>query len=223
VHVDRNWAMVTCCNQFRWLEALIRTSIRSRCSTATQENQRPDFRPRASEDITFLTSDFEIPNCRAMTAGLTPALKAARTAFSLPFLSNLAPSSAAGSTACGSGASVDASFDGDSVTRPRRLASAVTAARRASISASSSRASAPAKSLGRKWRGCEARLSCPALVVWTVGRSDGFVVVEVENRSGVSVDRRAGMATNYGAAISPLATLLFQTARTELNRFPTRT
>src|SRR3954449_1910367 len=48
--------------------------------------QRPDLRFRASAS-TLLTSDFEIPNCRAMAEGLTPALKAALTAFSLPVVS----------------------------------------------------------------------------------------------------------------------------------------
>src|SRR5450830_587667 len=32
----------------------------------------------------FLTSDWETPNCRAIRDGLTPALKAARTAFNFP-------------------------------------------------------------------------------------------------------------------------------------------
>src|SRR5262249_31373729 len=32
----------------------------------------------------FRTSDWEIPNCRAICDGVTPALKAARTAFSFP-------------------------------------------------------------------------------------------------------------------------------------------
>ena len=32
----------------------------------------------------FRTSDWEIPNCRAIPDGVTPALKAARTAFNFP-------------------------------------------------------------------------------------------------------------------------------------------
>ena len=36
----------------------------------------------------FLTSDCEIPNCLAIADGLTPALKAARTAFSLPVVND---------------------------------------------------------------------------------------------------------------------------------------
>ena len=39
----------------------------------------------------FLTSD--CANCLAIAAGLTPALKAARTAFSLPVVNECAPSS----------------------------------------------------------------------------------------------------------------------------------
>ena len=42
----------------------------------------------------FLTSDCEIPNCLAIADGLTPALKAARTAFSLPVVNEPSPSSA---------------------------------------------------------------------------------------------------------------------------------
>ena len=41
----------------------------------------------------FLTSDCEIPNCLAIADGLTPALKAARTAFSLPVVNEPSPAS----------------------------------------------------------------------------------------------------------------------------------
>ena len=49
----------------------------------------------------FLTSDCEIPNCLAIAAGLTPALKAARTAFSLPVVNEPPPYSAASWCRCG--------------------------------------------------------------------------------------------------------------------------
>ena len=39
-----------------------------------------------------LISVCEIPNCRAIAEGLTPALKAARTAFSLPVVNEPVPS-----------------------------------------------------------------------------------------------------------------------------------
>ena len=54
----------------------------------------------------FLTSDCEIPNCLAIADGLTPALKAARTAFSLPVVNEPAPSSAASWRRCGFEASL---------------------------------------------------------------------------------------------------------------------
>ena len=43
-----------------------------------------EVRPRRPGASPFLTSDCEIRNCRAIADGLTPALKAARTAFSWP-------------------------------------------------------------------------------------------------------------------------------------------
>jgi hypothetical protein len=39
---------------------------------------------RSSDANAFLTSDWDIPNCRAIREGVTPALKAARTAFNFP-------------------------------------------------------------------------------------------------------------------------------------------
>jgi hypothetical protein len=157
-------------------------------------DQGPDFRSRPSVASAFLTSDCEIPNCRAIAEGLTPALKAARTAFSLPVVNEPAPSSARAWRGCGFASAVGFSFAGFSGSRPRRSASVVTAASRASISALSSRFSAPAKSLGKKWRGCEAELSGSALPCGTAGCSGAFAVGGAENRSGVvSADRRVGM------------------------------
>ena len=113
----------------------------------------------------FLTSDCEIPNCLAIADGLTPALKAARTAFSLPVANETAPSSPASWRRCGFASATGFSFAGLGGRRPRRSASVVTAASSASISTSSNRFSAPAKSFGKKWRRCEARLSGLALLL----------------------------------------------------------
>jgi len=41
-------------------------------------------RTAASDAKTFFTSDWEIPNCRAISDGLMPALNAARTALICP-------------------------------------------------------------------------------------------------------------------------------------------
>src|SRR4029077_13464825 len=69
----------------------------------------------------FLTSDCEIPNCLAIADGLTPALKAARTAFSLPLVNEPAPSSEASWRRCGFPSANGFSFAGlgDRDARPR--------------------------------------------------------------------------------------------------------
>ena len=139
----------------------------------------------------FLTSDCEIPNCLAIADGLTPALKAARTAFSLPVVNEPAPSSPASWRRCGFASATRFSFAGSGGRRPRRTASVVTAASSPSISTSSNCFSAPAKSVGKKWRCCEARLSGPALPLGTAGRGYGGA----EKRSGVvSAGCRVGMS-----------------------------
>jgi hypothetical protein len=70
----------------------------------------------------------------------------------------------------------------------------VTAASSASISRSSNHFSAPAKSLGKKWRCCEARLSGPALPFGTAEGPAAVTVGIAESRSGVvSVGRRVGI------------------------------
>ena len=128
-----------------------------------------------------------MPNCRAIAEGLTPALKAARTAFSLPVVNEPA--------ACPAGvaSAVGFSFARLGGSRPRRSASVVTAASRASISALSSRFSAPARSWGKKWRG-GARLPALALLCGTARGSGALAVGGAENRSGVvSAGRRVGM------------------------------
>ena len=106
----------------------------------------------------FLTSDCEMPNCLAIADGLTPALKAARTALSLPVVNEPAPSSAVALRRCSFASASGFSFSGLRGSRPRRSASTVTAVSSSSISTSSNRFSAPAKSVGKKWRCCEARL-----------------------------------------------------------------
>ena len=86
------------------------------------------------------------------------------------------------------------SFAGLGCRRPRRSASVVTAASSASISASSNRLNAPAKSLGKKWRGWEARLSGTALPFGTAKGPAASAVGGAENKSGVvSAGGRIGM------------------------------
>ena len=129
----------------------------------------------------FLTSDCEIPNCRAMAEGFTPALKEASTAFIFPFVRPPAiPSTAvrrpAGfASTCGWGLG----------RRPRRSASVVTAASNLSISASSNRLSDPARSFGNKCRGAKAGWSAANTSFVTAGGSDARTEGGAENRSGV--------------------------------------
>jgi hypothetical protein len=129
----------------RELGRLGRRADRAECCA----RQRLDFRSRPSASA-FLTSDCEIPNCRAIAEGLTPALKAARTAFSLPVVNEPVPCLAGAWRGCGLASAVGFSFARLGGSRPRRSASVVTAANRASISALSNRLSAPAMSLGKK-------------------------------------------------------------------------
>ena len=141
----------------------------------------------------FLTSDCEIPNCLAIADGLTPALKAARTAFSLPVVNETPPYSAASCRRCGFASATRFSFAGLGGRRPRRSASVVTATSRASISTSSNRFSAPAKSFGNKWRCCEARLFGPALPFGTA-EGPAAVTVEIEVSLAGCVHRLAAAA-----------------------------
>ena len=156
-----------------------------------QSDQASRRMPRASA---FLTSDCEIPNSRAIADGLTPALKAARTAFSLPVVNEPAPSSAASWRRCGFASAPGFSLARLGGRRPRRSASVVTAASSASISTSSNRFSAPAKSFGKKWRCCKAGLSGPGLPFGTAESPAAVTVDGSENRSGVgTAGRRVGM------------------------------
>jgi hypothetical protein len=134
-----------------------------------------------------------MPNCRAIAEGLTPALKAARTAFSLPVVKPT-PCSVGAWRGCGLASAVGLPFARLGGSRPRRAASVVTAASKASISALSSRFGAPARSWGKKWRGCESRLPALAFLFGTARGSGALAVGGAENRSGVvSAERWVGM------------------------------
>jgi hypothetical protein len=161
----------------------------SRSDLIIDERQPDQASRRVPCASAFLTSDCEIPNCLAIADGLTPALKAARTAFSLPVVNEPAPSWAASWRRWRLCISYWLLFTGLGGRRPRRSASVVTAASSASISTSSNRSSAPAKSFGNHAAGCPVRL-CPL-------EQPGPAAVTVggaENSSGVvSAGRRVGM------------------------------
>jgi hypothetical protein len=143
------------------------------CVHCQKQSRRPHahFRLEASPASAFRTSACEIPNCRAIRDGVTPALKAARTAFDFPLVS-------------GSGASSTRRFRGLSSKAggflPRRCCSAEATATNWSSSGSVSRLIAFGRSLGR---------TCRMAGVVSEGRG-GFIGGEersptVENRSGV--------------------------------------
>jgi hypothetical protein len=104
--------------------------------------RREHYRFRISDTNALRTSDCEIPNCRAILDGVTPALKAARTAFNFPCVKGTAATT---STACLR--ETAASFF------PRCFCSAMTADSNWSSSWSSSCLTAFGKSAGRTWRG----------------------------------------------------------------------
>ena len=158
-------------------------------------------RCRASEVSTFRTSDCEIPNSRAIRGGAIPALKAARTAFTWPRVSER--------TACagrplegsflfrdlGVGPSDAARLDGS---LPRRFASSSAAARSDASSPSSSRLSALGRSFDNRYRRTEAAMSTAAGEdTWFAGVGGGSGADASENRSGVGCCvRPRGMAAS---------------------------
>jgi hypothetical protein len=149
---------------------------------------RPPCYPRgfaASEANAFLTSDCEIPNCRAMRDGVMPALKAARTAFSFPDVKAIGTASTCRRLR---GLLLDGTF------LPRRFCSASMAESNRSRSRSSSRLIALAKSLGKICRADEV-----AVVALGNGDEGGFPGCKevpgpevCENRSRV-VDRECAL------------------------------
>ena len=66
-----------------------------RRASATDFN-RWAFCPDASVVYTLRTSDCDMPNCRAMTDGLMPALAAARTALTCPLVKESVATSTCG-------------------------------------------------------------------------------------------------------------------------------
>jgi hypothetical protein len=138
------------------------------------------------------TSDWEIPNCLAIRDGVTPALKAARTAFSFP---------------CGKGTAKDficrlreLSWDTDSFL-PRRFCSATTAESNRSSSLSASCCIAFRRSAGKAYRDTDVGTAALATEV-EEGLADADAVARLdanENRSGV--DDRVPMLNHAAVEI----------------------
>jgi hypothetical protein len=143
----------------------------------------------ASDAITFLTSDWDMPNCRAICDGLIPALVAARTALTCPLVNEtFAPS------AC------RWSFDGDCFrtdssvgfgwmlgnNRPRRFASSTDAVMSRSSSISVRYLTALGRSLGSTCHFEAVSVAASVAETRLVGRGEASRTISVENRSGVA-------------------------------------
>ncbi len=123
--------------------------------------------------ITLRTSDCGIPNCLAILAGVTPALKAARTAFCLPIVKVMA----------GNSVRLLSVFDGSGFL-PRRCCSTVTATCNCSSSWSLRCLIAAGRSLGRICREDAADFSIEGVVGVGVGAACS---------RGGSVEKRLGI------------------------------
>jgi hypothetical protein len=139
--------------------------------------------PRGSEANTLRTSDWDMPNCRAILDGVMPASKAARTALTCPRANETFVNSArrlsfdddrSGSTG-GFGLTLGGNL-------PRRFASSTDAVISRSNSISVRCLTAVDRSLGRTCR-CEV-LSAAVVAAETSGK-EAFWANWVENRSAV--------------------------------------
>jgi len=133
---------------------------------------------------TFRTSDWDMPNCRAICDGLMPALNAARTALICVRFNGTVANSA-----CRLSFDDDRSRSSDGFCwrlggkLPRRFASSTAAVISRSNSVSVRCLTALGRSLGRTCR-CET-LSAPAFVTGASGAGEPRTI-SVENRSGVA-------------------------------------
>lgn len=131
-----------------------------------------------SDANAFRTSDCEIPNCRAILDGLTPALKAARTAFSFPCVKRSGTASTHRLRDISGGSFL-----------PRRFCSAMIADSNWSSSWSLRCLTAFGKSAGRTWRD-ETALGGPSD---SEDREGASRIAADENRSGVDARARVTM------------------------------
>jgi hypothetical protein len=142
-----------------------------------------------SDANTFLTSDWDMPNCRAICDGLIPALVAARTALTCPRVNETFATSAC-----------RWSFDGDCFrtdssvgfgwmlgnNRPRRFASSTDAVMSWSSSLSVRYLTALGRSLGSTCRFEAVSVAASVAETRLVGGGEASRTVSVENRSGVA-------------------------------------
>jgi hypothetical protein len=138
-----------------------------------------------SDASTFLTSDWDMPNCRAICDGLIPALSAARTALTCPRVNE--------SSACPLSLDDDCFATGSSVgfgwalggNLPRRFASWTDVVMSRSSSVSVRYLTALGRSLGRTWRSVAMSAGASVAGARLVG-GEPFWTIWVEKRSGVA-------------------------------------
>jgi hypothetical protein len=185
--------------------------MRSRWQECVLPNTHVPLCVAASDANTFLTSDWDMPNCRAMSDGLMPALSAARTALICPRVNETVATSARRCLDDDRFATDPSGVFGWPLggSLPRRFASSTDAVMSRSSSLSVRCLTALGRSLGRTCRCSCADETC--FVVGEVLSPTGTV----ENRSGVACRVRSRpmvgimpppmSASNFGAVISPHA------------------
>jgi hypothetical protein len=142
-----------------------------------------------SDANTFLTSDWDMPNCRAICDGLIPALVAARTALTCPRVNEDFTTSACPLSLDGDCFWTDASFAvGHTLVgsnRPRRFASWTDVVMSRSSSVSVRYLTALGRSLGSTCRFAAASAAASAAETRLVGGEPSWTI-SVEKRSGVA-------------------------------------
>jgi hypothetical protein len=142
-----------------------------------------------SDANTFLTSDWDMSNCRAICDGLIPALVAARTALTRPRVNEAFTTSACPLSLDGDCFWTDASFAvGHALVgsnRPRRFASWTDVVMSRSSSVSVRYLTALGRSLGRTWRCVAVSAGASVAEARLVGGEPSWTIW-VEKRSGVA-------------------------------------
>ena len=147
-----------------------------------------------SDANTFLTSDWDMPNCRAICDGLIPALVAARTALTCPRVNEISRLRLAPCPSMVTASATDASFGvGHALgsNRPRRFASWTDVVMSRSSSVSVRYLTALGRSLGRTWR-CVAVSAGASVAGARLVGGEPFWTIWVEKRSGVAGSVRSG-------------------------------
>ena len=142
-----------------------------------------------SDANTFLTSDWDMPNCRAICDGLMPALSAARTALTCPRVNETFATLACRWSFDGDCFRTDSSVEFGWMlgsNRPRRFASSTDAVMSRSNSLSVRYFTALGRSLGSTCRFKAVSVAASVAETCLVGGGEASRTISVENRSGVA-------------------------------------